>query len=808
MSLNSTQTPTLPLPSVSPPNPSLPHLSPPTYPHPHHPGSLAVSAIAEVDAMRTTIDGLRTRLAGLEGILATVLGGHDGTFAVPTQATHAVGGYGAPSPAPGFAGPALSTQYLSDYALAPPYAYLPYQPAPSPVPLARLSSSNGSASSSVPQPSADAPAGVAATAPAQNASLETSAVDRSPGLSQLRPELREEEVAASLSLEWMALGRTNAAGFSQKSPQAATTALGSPASDAPSSVFPPPSSTSPGHPLDRFPTPASLAEILPPDDELERIARHALEWTNWLHAAIHGPTFRAQVQEFVEAPQDGRLEKADPAWLALLFAQLCCGVKHMTEEHLKSLARSRLNQHEADVRSKQYLEAALACLYRSHFLVNRQLHAVQAIVVLVVGCQDGTPSNLFPTLLSLGIALAQDLGLHRLPSDEDFATSAAGLPEVARASSLVDFETKKRVFWSLACQDWFNIVYRRTTAIQPTQVTTPLPSNAHDEDLLTGTLINRPPNEYTVAGKMLVWIQVARLVQQVFQHIDENPNPSYSVVLDLDEQLKRLLANAPAWLTSDAVEDPNLPPNADWMRTTFVISSSHKTLTLHRNFFRRFEPSRRRTLEASRAILREAAKVGDTRMWTIPYHISAAASLVCLDLFQRLSPPYILVAEREEVVSALDALRRMASFSAIASRGAALLSSLLLEESKLPPIVVLARQAEDGEERPTKKQRTSSAPTPATADPALTPNPATSVSSASLAHLLATPPAPPYPLTSGIAVASSPASQPASFPSVAFPPPQVGFEPNMLGLFDDLPPSFMSAFLEAGFDPLDGGWEV
>jgi hypothetical protein len=135
---------------------------------------------------------------------------------------------------------------------------------------------------------------------------------------------------------------------------------------------------------------------------------------------------------------------------------------------------------------------------------------------------------------------------------------------------------------------------------------------------MSGIMINRPPHEYTVAGKMLVWIQVARLVQRVFQYIDENPNPSYAVVLDLDEQLKRLLANAPAWLVSDAVHDPNLPPNAAWMRTTFIISSAHKTLTLHRNFFRRFEPSRRRTLEASRAILREAAKVGDTRMWTIP----------------------------------------------------------------------------------------------------------------------------------------------------------------------------------------------
>ncbi|KAJ8296788.1 Pyrrolocin cluster transcription factor fsdR [Rhodotorula toruloides] len=811
MSLNSAQPPTVPLPSVSPPNPSLPHLSPPTYSHPQHHSSLAVSAIAEVDAMRTTIDGLRTRLAGLEGILATVLSSHGGAVPPSEPAMNAAGGYGAPSPAPGFAGPALSAQYLNDYALASPYTYLPYQSAPSPVPLARSSSSNGSASSSVPQPCTTATHSSSTTAidPPPVAGLASTTLEHATGLNQSRPELREEEVAASLSLEWMALGRTNAAGLQQQSPQATTAALGSPASDKPSSVFPSPSGSSPAHPLDQFPTPASLAEILPPDDELERIAHHALDWTNWLHAAIHGPTFRAELQEFLEAPREGRLDRADPAWLALLFAQLCCGVKHMTEEHLKLLGTCGLNQHGADARSKQYLEAALACLYRSHFLVDRQLHAVQAIVVLVVGCQDGTPSNLFPTLLSLGIALAQDLGLHRLPSDEDFAASIAVMPKSARARSLVEFETKKRVFWSLACQDWFNIVYRRTTAIQPTQVTTPLPSNAHDEDLLTGTLINRPPNEYTVAGKMLVWIQVARLVQQVFQHIDENPNPSYAVVLDLDEQLKRLLANAPPWLTSNAVEDPNLPPNADWMRTTFVISSSHKTLTLHRNFFRRFEPSRRRTLEASRAILREAAKVGDTRMWTIPYHISAAASLVCLDLFQRISPPAILVAEREEVVTALDALRRMSSFSAIASRGAALLSSLLLEESRLPPIAVPARQADEGEERPSKKQRTNSAPTPATADSAQTPHSAPAVSSASLAHLLATPPAPPFALPSGIVVASpSPASQPASFSSVAFPPPQAGFEPNMLGLFDDLPPSFMSAFLEAGFDPLDGGWEV
>lgn len=254
------------------------------------------------------------------------------------------------------------------------------------------------------------------------------------------------------------------------------TSVGATAGDLSSSIFSSAMEAGFAHPLDRFPTSASLAEVLPADDELEQIVRHALEWTNWLHAAVHDPTFRAEVREFLEAPREGRLERVNHAWLALLFTQLCCGVKHMPEEHLELLGSSGLSQcelildrqsparadcstlaDEADMRAKQYLEAALACLYQSHFLVTRDLHAVQAIVILVVGCQDGTPSNLFPTLLSLGVALAQDLGLHRLPSDQAFSASIAPLPLAARARSLVEFETKKRVFWSLACQDWFNV---------------------------------------------------------------------------------------------------------------------------------------------------------------------------------------------------------------------------------------------------------------------------------------------------------------------------------------------------------------
>jgi hypothetical protein len=191
------------------------------------------------------------------------------------------------------------------------------------------------------------------------------------------------------------------------------------------------------------------------------------------------------------------------------------------------------------------------------------------------------------------------------------------------------------------------------------------------------------------------------------------------------------------------------------------------------------------------------------------YHISAAASVVCLDLFQRISPPAVLVTEREEVVGALGALRRMSSFSAIAQRGEALLSSLLLEESRLPPIVVPTLQSDQDEEQPVKKQRTSPASettgTTGTSAAQASSSSAPSVSSASLAHLLATPPEFTVPLPSDTA-AAAPSAVP--HPPLSLTPAQDFFESDILGLLDDLPPSFTSAFLETGFDPLDGGWEV
>lgn len=63
--------------------------------------------------------------------------------------------------------------------------------------------------------------------------------------------------------------------------------------------------------------------------------------------------------------------------------------------------------------------------------------------------------NLIPTLLTIGISSAQELGLHRMISDEEWERQVRDAPQEIRVKSLIGRETRKRIFWSLTTQDWF-----------------------------------------------------------------------------------------------------------------------------------------------------------------------------------------------------------------------------------------------------------------------------------------------------------------------------------------------------------------
>lgn len=87
------------------------------------------------------------------------------------------------------------------------------------------------------------------------------------------------------------------------------------------------------------------------------------------------------------------------------------------------------------------------------------------------------------------------------------------------------------------------------------------------------------------------------------------------------------------------------------------------------------------------------------------HSISAAASVVCLDLFQRGSSKIILDAERQEVQAALVTLRNMEAGSPIAARGVALIENLLAEESRLVANPSLLASTSQGPPPPKRKRK-------------------------------------------------------------------------------------------------------
>lgn len=659
------------------------------------------------------------------------------------------------------------------------------------------------------------------------------------GASQKGEDLRGEEVEASIALEFLALGRNRTLGRAGAAvpDESASNLLhfGSPLEHLATihgTLFD--SSPVPPNPTFEFPTTASLAAVIPPFAQTQAIVSHSLDYVSWYHACVHAPSFHDEVALFWAQGED-RVDHFNPAWLALFFAQMSAGVKHMTPDDQARLIG--LTEDESALLCKTHFNAAVACLHRSNFLESHSLYALQAVVVLVLTGQDAGSSNLFPTLLASAIAIAQDMGFQRL-SDEAWRVANAGASPIARGRALVQHEMKKRVFWMLTAQDWFSIPFSRKSVVTPSQVTTPVPANATDEDLLTGVVTNRDLSEYTVVGNLLVWIRIARCLHDVFEHIDHNKNPSYPFLLDQDTRLQDIITNVPAWMREGGPTD-GMPPCADLLRTSFRISSAHKVVTLHRPFFHlsfrdtRYQSSRVRVLAASRSILHEAARLTTIPLglWTIPYHISAAASVVCLDLFQHASSESVLNEERHEVEMALATLRRLAS--PIATRGVALIASLLEEETRFRVNVGGSRRkrknVKEREEasgggggqdfsRAAKRLSLDNSAELAAQDA----GPSSSSSLSRLIHphhriddtstsplsafspTLSSPPAAfhfsPLPLMTGTSGETYPSASPTHWGS-----PQAPSLFDFGGLpGDSLPPEFLSVFLGSGFDPLDG----
>ncbi|GAA5895680.1 hypothetical protein JCM6882_000367 [Rhodosporidiobolus microsporus] len=626
------------------------------------------AALAELSLFRTTLDSLRARLPGLEHFIANAQLKEEDS----AELDEVIKAFGDPV-----------TELT---ALRDEEGDLP------------SSSRNGGTSTHGRRASDSAPAnesgvGPRASTSAAGADAGTSKNGAEPPRKKVRlsePKREEDQsgsnVQAAVNLEFYTLGRPRTWAEQEKLPPADDDAPPSSPSHQ-LAILPP--ETQVESPMSRFPDGPSLQAVDPGPLAESVLLEVGLDLFGFHHAVVHGPTFRGQLAAFRSLGEDA-FSRASPAWLSLYFAILAVSAKLVSREKTEEMGWSDERMFKA---ASDWFECCVACLYRSNFLQVHDFFTLQAIALLVLSGRDAGSATLIATLLYSGISIAQDMGLHRLPSDEQWDLALKGKPARIRAKSLVDREIRKRVVWALVHSEYFAIPFKGYSTLAKVQIATPLPLNATDEDLATGELIDRPASEFTVVSWLLCYVDMGSLMARAFEHSTSEKATAaqaYHAFLEADKQLEALLNDRPAWLRKG--EDAgDLPGDlADTIRSTYLISLQHKILSIHRPFLAKpsrattYAFSRRRVIEAARAILREAPLVQTNRIWTCIYHVSVALFSLTLELYEQLkqaSPDNDAI--REEIQAALPTLEGLKDVSAIAERGLGLVLPLLADEERM-----------------------------------------------------------------------------------------------------------------------------
>lgn len=104
------------------------------------------------------------------------------------------------------------------------------------------------------------------------------------------------------------------------------------------------------------------------------------------------------------------------------------------------------------------ISAAEDALGHGNFLSNPTIWTVQTIAILTLCGHNVCDSDLLASLLAVGIRMAQIFGLHSLGRRvkalyvEDSGVSAS-------ASTVIEIELGKRLWWALVQEDWFGIPF-------------------------------------------------------------------------------------------------------------------------------------------------------------------------------------------------------------------------------------------------------------------------------------------------------------------------------------------------------------
>ncbi|KAI0466577.1 fungal-specific transcription factor domain-containing protein [Xylaria cf. heliscus] len=304
--------------------------------------------------------------------------------------------------------------------------------------------------------------------------------------------------------------------------------------------------------------------------------------------------------------------------------------------------------------SKYWSRGALDVLEHSRRSTSGTLEDVQALILMsyVTYHLDGFSAR-YRHLLAIAVSMAQDLGLHRLDSNDYTLTSHTSL------RVLIDHEVKRRVYWHLISSDWTQSTMsgpqEGTYSIHPNHVQVKLPKDYDVEDVIAGdgdeSIARARPTGITF---LLARIRLAHLSREYTDTIPLETSMlmqvPYEYIITFDQKLKDFLMELPYFFRLDQESRQKskrleaVYTKIPMMRYCILAAAHTRRCRLHQKFLirmssdSRYDYSRQACLESARAVIQlyEEAEgespLETARMAMVVHYTHLALVIQVLDL--------------------------------------------------------------------------------------------------------------------------------------------------------------------------------
>ena len=253
-------------------------------------------------------------------------------------------------------------------------------------------------------------------------------------------------------------------------------------------------------------------------------------WTSWVHFGCFFPEFRMEHEQIWLA--GGLSSTSDPLWMSLYFAVLASALVFMSNEEF--------SRSDAPLTARKGLIwnwycSALFYLDRGDFLQRSHIRVVQAIAVLGNVASTIGETERHASLWAVAVRVAQQLNL--------------GCDEKNIGESLLQQETRRRLWWTLVICEWLPIPFR-TPCISDIDFNCKLPAIISDAQLadsdlgITRALDDGPrPVQYHV-----IMAEIATIYYQLHARLrlrKWSPAAVAEFVVQADDQLANVVERLP-----------------------------------------------------------------------------------------------------------------------------------------------------------------------------------------------------------------------------------------------------------------------